>query len=265
MLTARARKDLTGGVTGMIIFGVLGWAAGLATAIVISGAAMAVLGVFVAARFTEDNFTPVGQHRWSASLSILRRGSALVRRDHEILLVLAATMIINGAGIVAWLFPRQLVDLGFRGDPVLWYTAIGIASFALGAVALRIVEARIDGAGAARRIYPLACFFGTAGLIVLVYAPGALIGGVGVLLVSGICFSITRAVSVIWVNRRATSDVRATVHSFLSQAESVGEIGGGFTLALLARAAGPSVVLIPAAVLIAGGGALVIRARGGAR
>jgi hypothetical protein len=58
VLTARARKDLTVGAAGMIIFGLLGWAAGLATAIVISGAAMAALGLFVAARFTEDNFTP---------------------------------------------------------------------------------------------------------------------------------------------------------------------------------------------------------------
>jgi MFS transporter, DHA3 family, tetracycline resistance protein len=261
VLTARARKDLTGGAAGMIIFGVLGWAAGLATAIVISGAAMAVLGLFVAARFSEDSFRPASQHRLSASLSVLRRGSALVRRDHQILLVLAATMIINGAGMVAWLFPRQLVDLGFGGDPVPRYTAIGIASFAGGAVALRIVETRIDGAGAARRIYALACFIGTIGLIVLVYAPGALIGGAGVLLVSGICFSVTRAVSVVWVNRRTSSDVRATVHSFLSQAESVGEICGGFTLALLARAAGASVVLITAAALIAGAGAMVIRGR----
>ena len=67
--------------------------------------------------------------------------------------------------------------------------------------------------------------------------------------------------SVVWVNRRTTSDVRATVHSFLSQAESVGEICGGFTLALLARAVGTSVVLITAAALIAGAGAMVIRAR----
>ena len=261
VLTARARKDLTGGAAGMIIFGVLGWVAGLATAIVISGVAMAVLGLFVAARFTEDNFTPAPQHRWRTSLSLLRRGSALVRRDHEILLVLTATLIINGAGIVSWLFPRQLVDLGFGGDPVLRYTAIGIASFALGAAALRIVEARIDGAGAARRIYALACLTGTAGLIVLVCAPSALIGGVGVLLASGICFNVTRAVSVIWVNRRTTSEVRATVHSFLSQAESVGEICGGVTFALLARAAGTSATLITAAALVAGAGAMVIRAR----
>lgn len=62
---------------------------------------MAALGLFVAARFTEDNFTPVRERRWSAPLSIFRRGIALARGDHEILLVLAVTMIINGAEVIA--------------------------------------------------------------------------------------------------------------------------------------------------------------------
>jgi hypothetical protein len=146
----------------------------------VSGAAMAALGLFVAARFTEDNFIPAREQRWRASLSIVRRGLALARRDHEIQLVFTATIIINGAGVIAWLFPRQLVDLGFPGDPVLWYTALGVLSFALGAIALRIVEARIEGAGAARRTYALACLIGTLGLGMLAFAPDALIGSIGV-------------------------------------------------------------------------------------
>ena len=172
-LTARARWELTGGATGMIAFGVLGWAAGLGAAIVASGAGMALLGAFVAARFGEDNFTPVRQHRWSASLSIFRRGLTLARRDRGVLVMLIATMLLNGAGVITWLFPRQLVNLGFPGELVLWYTALCVLSFAAGVVALRIVEARIDGAGAARRSYVLACFIGVLGLIVLAYAPDA--------------------------------------------------------------------------------------------
>jgi len=261
VLAARARWDLVGGATGMVAFGLLAWAAGLATAIVASGLAMAMVGLFVAARFSEDNFTPARERRLSASLSIFRRGVKLARRDHEILLVLAATMIVNGASMVGWLFPKQLVDLGFPNDPVLWYTALGILAFAVGAVALRIVQARIDGLGAARRIYALACFIGVLGLVVLASAPDALSGSVGVLLVSGIAFNVTRTVSVIWVNRRTTSDVRTTVHSFLSQAESVGEIFGGFALAILAQATSISVALMTAAALIACSGAMVARSR----
>jgi hypothetical protein len=91
VLTARARWHAVGGATGTVAFVVLGWATGLATAIVASGAATAVLGLYVAARFTEDNFTPVRGQRWNAALSIFRRGVTLARGDHEIRLVLAAT------------------------------------------------------------------------------------------------------------------------------------------------------------------------------
>jgi hypothetical protein len=80
VLAARARWDLAGGAAGVIAFGLIGWAAGLSAAIVISGAAMALLGVFVAVRFPEDNFTPHRGHRLSASLRTLRRGVALARR-----------------------------------------------------------------------------------------------------------------------------------------------------------------------------------------
>ena len=73
VLTARARWDLAGGAMGMVAFGVLGSVAGLATAIMFSGAAMALLGLLVAARFREDNFTPARDQRWSASLSVLNR------------------------------------------------------------------------------------------------------------------------------------------------------------------------------------------------
>ena len=93
---------------------------------------------------------------------------------------------------------------------------------------------------------------------------GALIGGAGVLLVSGIAFNVTRTVSVIWVNRRTTSDVRTTMHSFLSQAESAGEIVGGFALAALAQAGGVSVTLLTSAALIAATGVVVARSRYGA-
>jgi MFS family permease len=257
VLTASARFELAGGAIGMIVFGVLSWGTSLAIAIVVSGIAMALLGLFVAVRFTERKFVPIQEKRWSASLSIFRRGMNLSRHDHEILLVFVATMLINGAAIVGWLYPKQLVNLGFPSDPILWYTALGILSSALGVVALHIVEAHITGVGVARRMYALTCFVGMLGLIVLAEAPNAIIGSIGVLLVGGVAFNVTRTVSVIWVNWRTASEVRATLHSFLSQAESIGEIIGGFALAILAQATSISIVLIASGALIAFTGMIV--------
>ncbi len=263
VLTASARWDLVGGATGMVAFGVLGWATSLAAATVVSGVGMALLGLFVAAQFTEHTFTPTREKHWHASLSVVRLGMNLVLRDQEILLVCVATMLVNGASMVAWLFPKQLIHQGFPSDPVLWYTAIGICSQASGVVALHLVQARINGAGAARRMYALACIIGVLGLIVLAEAPFALLGGVGVLLVSGMAFNVTRTVSVIWVNERASSSVRATVRSFLDQAEAIGEICGGVTLAVIAEAAGVSITLLASAVLIACTGMMVALLRAG--
>jgi len=261
VLAAGARRDLAGGAVGMIAFGVLARAAGLRTAVVAAGAAMALVGLYVAVRFAEDNFVRAPGRRWTAPAAVFGRGLRLARRDREILLVFAATMIINAASMTSRLFPLQLIDLGFPGDPVLWYTGLGILASVMGMAALRLVEARIEGAGVARRAYALACVIGVIGLVVLARAPSALIGCAGVLLVSGIAYNVTRAVSEIWVNRRTTSDVRATVHSFLSQAESVGEILGGFALAVLARAAGGPAALLAAAALIAVTAVLVGRSR----
>jgi hypothetical protein len=43
-----------------------------------------------------------------------------------------------------------------------------------------------------------------------------------VLFVAGIAVPLTRIFGTIWVNRQTTADVRATVHSFLAQAEIPG-------------------------------------------
>src|SRR5205807_10138116 len=115
------------------------------------GSAMALPGRFVAAGFAEASFVPSGKRRWwGPPVSIFRRGLTLAGRYHEVLLVLAATAIINGAGMIAWVFPKQLIRLGLTKDPALWYTALGILASAVGFLALRLAEARIDGIGVAR-------------------------------------------------------------------------------------------------------------------
>ena len=261
VLAARARWDLIGSAAGIVAFGVFAWSTSLRAAVLVSGMAMALVGLFVAIRFAEDNFTPHPGRRLTAWLEVLRRGARLARRDHEILLVLAATLLVNAASKVTWLFPRQLVNLGFPNDPVLWYTGLTVLAFALGAASLRLVEGKISGVGVARRTYAIACFIGTIGLVVLAFAAGAVVGSLGVLLAYGISFSVTRAVSVVWVNRRATGEVRATVHSFLGQAEYVGEVIAGVVLAVIAQAAGIEATLVTAAALVAIASAMVFRSR----
>jgi predicted MFS family arabinose efflux permease len=220
--------------------------------------------VYVAMRFTEHGFTPTRERRWQRSATILRRGIALARGDREILAVFAATFLVNGANeAYGRLYPRRLVELGLpaQPDPIVWFTALGVVAFATGALALRIVELRIAGAGVARRTYAAACGIGVAGLLLLACAPNDAVAGAGVLVVSGVALTLTSAVGAIWVNSRTANDVRATVQSLLAQAEYLGEIVCGFALGALAQLASIPAAFVCACGLIACAGVVVMRAR----
>lgn len=266
VLTALARWAQYGAALGMVTFGLLGWAVGLGAAIVAAGSAMVVLGAYVVLRFTEHGFEPTREHRWQESKDIFRRGVELSRRDHEIVLVfLAMVLISSGAEAFDRLYPRRLVDLGFpqEPDPIVWFTVLGVSTLVVGAAVLHLVEARIDGVGVARRVLAAGCFAGAVGLIMLAHAPGDVVGIAGVLVVSGIAWTVVRSVSVIWINRRATSDVRATVQSFLGQAESSGEILGGLAMGVLAQATSITVALTGSSALVGLAGVLVVRSKAG--
>lgn len=113
VLTARARWQQYGAAAGMVGFGVLAWSTDLSTAIVVAGSMMVLLGLYVVVRFTEHEFERVRENHWEESKSIFRRGFSLARRDHEIMLVFAATILINsGAEAFDRLYPKRLVDLG---------------------------------------------------------------------------------------------------------------------------------------------------------
>lgn len=266
LLAIDARRRHYGAIAGMVGFGALAWVAGMGAAIVASGAVMLALGLVVAFRFTEHNFAPTPENRWRESVAIFRRGVALGRADHEILLVLAVTLLVNsGAEAFDRLHPKRLIDLGFpeAPDPIVWFTALGIATLAVGAFALRIVEARIDREGAPRLALLGACVAGAAGMIILAHAPNEVAGIAGTLLVGGVAWTVLRTVSSIWVNRRTTSDVRATVQSFLGQTESVGEIAGGVAMAVVAQAASITVALTASAGLLLLAAAVISRSRVG--
>lgn len=265
VLVAQARWDLTGTSIGIVSFGVLAWVTTLSTAIVVSGVSMVMLGVVAVARWPETGFVPAeaGQ-RWRQSSSILRRGLSLARVDRVVFVVLVATLLVNGsAEAYGRLLENRLVTLGMptRPDPIVWFAAISLVGVALGAVVLRFVEARIDGERVAERTYAYSCVVGVVGVLLFAHAPDTATAVAGVLLVSGIALPVIRTAGVVWVNRRATSAVRATVHSLLSLAEHAGEIIFGLLLALVARLASTTVALTGSALLLGCAAVLVTTTR----
>jgi MFS family permease len=250
VLMRAGRAQLTGAAAGMVGVGALAWLTHRGLALVLAGTAMLLLGLYVMAGFRERRFVPVPTRRWSASWSILVRGSALVRGSRAILVVFAATFLVNGVASAAGrLYPLRLVDLGLPVDPVAWITALGVLTLLVGAAAVRVAQAHIDDARSARRGYTIACGVATVGLVGLAGAADRTGGSVAVLLMAG-ALPLTRTIGTIWVNRQTAGDVRATVHSFLAQASALGEIACGLTVATFARLAGVSPALLGCGALL---------------
>lgn len=262
VLAASARWQAMGSIVGLVLFGGLAWGMDRGDAIVVSGLATIVLGIHVALSFPERNFDPVQARRWRAGVETLRCGFRLARRDRVILLLVSATFFVNGAAeIFGRLYAKQLVALGFPSspDPIVWYTALGIAVLLVGIAAVRTIEHRINGVGTARRSFGIACLIGVIGIGLLAAAPDPVTASTGIVLVSGVSLSLTRVVGSIWLNRQVPSSVRATVHSFLAQAEYLGEIACGFPLAIAAGVAGVPAALFGGAAILLLTGITVLR------
>ncbi|MGW0230044.1 MFS transporter [Actinopolymorpha singaporensis] len=251
VLVRAGRAQLTGAAAGMVSVGALASLMNRSTAMVLAGSAMLALGAYVGCRFREGRFVPTRTGRWSASWRIAARGVALVRCSRVLLVVFAGTFLVNGAeDAFGRLYPRRLVELGFPADPVTWFTVLGVLTLLVGAVALRLVEPRIDDVRTAPRGYVVACAVGALGLVGLASSPGYVHGGVAVLFVAGVAVPLTRVIATIWLNRETSGDVRATVHSFLAQAEYAGEVVCGGAVALVAASIGLRPALVGCAVLL---------------
>ncbi|MFD3399583.1 MFS transporter [Kribbella sp. NPDC058693] len=233
VLTRAARAQLTGAATGLITLGLLAWATRRDVTIVVAGAAMMSLALYVGFRFTEHNFVPTRTARWSTSWTTFVRGVTLVRRSRAILLIFAATFLVNGASDAAGrLTQKQLIDLGLPPS-ILWFTALGVVGLVVGALVLRLVTNRINSSHAATD-YALAALVGVLSMLLLAFARDPVLGAIAVVLLNGIVNPLTRVISTIWINSRTTADIRATTHSFLAQLEYLGEIVCGVTISTLA-------------------------------
>jgi hypothetical protein len=259
VLARQARYEVLGNAAGVVLFGALAWATSLAVAIGTAGVAMTLLGLIIT-RWPESRFAPAEPGRmWQEGSSILRSGLGQVRRDRVILLVMIATMLLNGGDqALGRLYERQLVSLGLPSQPdlVVWFAAIAVVHLALSAAMLIVVEARIAGVDVARRIYVWGCAVGAVGLLLFAHAPNTSAALAGSLLARGVSSPATRVASTVWVNKRTPNQYRATMHSLLSQAENAGEIILGVACAVIAATASSTTALTAGAVFIAAAGAL---------
>ena len=144
---------------------------------------------------------------------------------------------------------RRMEDVGLpeQVDAVVLVGAMGLVTAAAGFALMTHVERRLVGDGAAWWYSRIAV--GAAVMIGL----AATVSVLAVVLVAFVMQSALRnalhPITTGWANRHATSEVRATVLSFVGQAEASGEILGGLLLGAVAASAGLPTALGIAAAL----------------
>lgn len=235
----------------------------LSTSIVLTGLTLMVTGAVLALTMPERGFQPA-VHRGSALAGItstMTRGARVAAASPSLRILVAVLLMAGLASeAVDRLDIRRLDDLGLSAelDEVLVVGAIAVLEALAGAGLMWWTRHRVTGSQVPTALATLlaASAIGIAALGLVAVLPVAAAG----LIVQGGLRQAAEPLPVTWTNAHAPSDVRATVLSFVEQATSLGEIGGGVVLGAVAAATTVptaltcSVVLILVAALIAARG-----------
>ena len=263
-MVAQTRWELVGSPLGMIVFAALAAVTTLSGGIVTAGVSMAALGLAVA-RWPEAGFEPTRAHQpmLRSALTTFRAGANAAMTDAVTRATLIATaFVFGGVQALGRLREQRLLKVGIptHPDPVVWFAALGVIAFLLGALAHRQLERSIANQDTPRLAYASAALTGAMGLTVVAHVGNLVPAAAGVIVVMGVADPVIRTTASVVVNRRTSGPVRATVQSLLWQSGHLGVIVFGLTLAALA-AVSPAASLSTAAALLATAALLVARTR----
>ncbi len=251
-----AQLESAGGVAG-VVFGVLFGLVRLNLPILLGGAGIVILGIFLVVFMPETGFapTPRGERTtWVQMGDTARAGAGLVRRSPVLLTILGIAAFGGAAseGFDRLSTDHWLTTIGFPAvgalQPVVWFGIIGIVGRVLSVGATEIARRRVDTDS--HRAVAGALFALAASLVVGVVAFG-LARSFAVALVAGLLVRVARNASdplqTAWINQHVDSRVRATVFSISSQADAIGQIAGGPVIGAIGLVAG-----LRAAIVVAG-------------
>lgn len=248
LIVRRARLQELGGVVGLGLGLGLGALTSLATVMVVSGTGLVAIGLLLAAAMTERGFSPTRERRWRSFVGTLADGGRVTRRSSSLRLLVGSTLAAGfGSEVVDRLDIRRMEDVGLPDqiDAVVLVGAMGVVTAITSFALMTYVERRLV-AGRAGWWYSRIAV-GAAVMIGLAATTSVLAIVVVAFVVQAALRSGLRPITTGWANRQATSEVRATVLSFVGQAEAGGEILGGIVLGAVAARTG-----LPTALVLAG-------------
>lgn len=233
---------------------------GLHVPILIGAALILGLGLFLIGWMPESGFTPTPREEretWTEMKTTLREGFALVRRRP----VLRDFMLIGlFVGLYSEgydrLWTKHLLDnftfpVLFSLTAVQWFGVIEFAMTGISIFSNEIARRRLDLKDMRKSVNALQGLYGlmVAALIVFAWAKNFPVA-VAVLLVFDICRGLTFPIQDTWTNQFVDSKVRATVLSFRSQVDALGQGGGGPVIGAVGNRFGVRAAISLAAMIL---------------
>jgi len=226
-----------GGLVGFPISVLLARSA-VSTPIVVGGALMIALMLFLIAAMPETGFAPTpteDRATWRSMVRTARDARQAARRQPLLLTVLGVGLFLGmySEGLDRLWVTHFLNDIGLptaiSWQPVVWFGAIGMVKRLIGLAAAEAAGRRVDAAHATATARALQL---AAGVTALGLAGFALARGFGLALalylVVDAMRSITSPLYDAWLNQRIDDpQVRATLFSVSSQVDAIGQMGGG--------------------------------------
>jgi DHA3 family tetracycline resistance protein-like MFS transporter len=225
-----------GGLIGIpVSVGLAGF--GLQTPIITGAVLILGLGIFLIGWMPEHGFTPTPRaerETWTEMRTTLRDGFALVRRRP----ILRDFMLIGlFVGLYSEgydrLWTKHLLDdftfpILYGLTPVIWFGIIKFMMTGISIVLNEVAKRGLNLKDMRQSVRMLQWLYGLmiASLVLFAWAQAFPLA-VAVLLVFDICRALTFPIQDMWTNQFVDSKVRATVLSFRSQVDALGQMSGG--------------------------------------
>ena len=238
VLPRRATFEAAGSILGVMGSAALASIVGLSITLSVVGTMLIAWGVVLTARMPEAGFTRRNVSARSRFRPLLAEGFAASRRPALRVLLVVTVLTGFASEAVDRLGVARLDEVGFP-ETISVPLLIGAAAVAqsVGAIIILVV---FGHRFAGQRLVNASIALHTAtslGVVLLARADLIVLALAGVI-AQGMVREVARTVTVAWTNHFTDSSNRATVHSFVGQAMSLGEISGGIVLGLVAQRAG---------------------------
>lgn len=262
LILRRARLQFAFSIVGMVGGVVLGAVTSLPVTVVTAGCLMAAWAIVLSLTMTEHAFERRRGDTWAQFVATLRAGARRTKATPA-LRILAVVVILGAFGgeVMDRLDIRRLDQIGLPDDvdEILIVGLIASLEAVAGGIFLWRMERRRSGAAlpSAASVLMLAAATGAALLGLVAVLPVAAAG----LVLQGGLRSALEPVYTGWANAHTPPETRATVHSFVGQADAGGEIVGGLTLAWVASATTVPTAMTCSMVLFAAAGLIALRGR----